>query len=176
MIRVFPVVCALALAGLAACSGALPDVEALAEPEVSRFTEVAPPGAAPGTCWGKHVTPAIIETVTHQVLMQPAEVQTDGTVLRPAIYKTETRQQIVRERKETWFETPCQQDMTPEFVASVQRALAARGMYRGAVTGEMDNRTRAAIRRFQKPQGLDSGILSLAAARKLGLVAVQVEG
>ncbi|MCU9839994.1 peptidoglycan-binding protein [Ruegeria sp. WL0004] len=176
MIRVFPAVCALALAGLSACGGALRYIEAGAAPEVSRSPAGAPPGAAPGTCWGKHVTPAIIETVTHQVLMQPAEVQTDGTVLRPAIYKTETRQQIVRERKETWFETPCQQDMTPEFVASVQRALAARGMYRGAVTGEMDNRTRAAIRRFQKPQGLDSGILSLAAARNLGLVAVQVEG
>ncbi|SDC32564.1 peptidoglycan-binding domain-containing protein [Ruegeria marina] len=176
MIRVFRVACAFALAGLAACSGALPDVEALAEPEVSRFTAVAPPGAAPGTCWGKHVTPAVIETVTHQVLMQPAEVHSDGRVLRPAIYKTETRQAIVRERKETWFETPCQQDMTPDFIASVQRALAARGMYRGSVSGEMDSRTRAAIRRYQKPQGLDSGILSLAAARKLGLVSVRVEG
>lgn len=34
-------------------------------------------------------------------------------------------------------------------------------------------RTRAAVRRYQKPQGLDSGILSLAAARKLGLVALE---
>jgi peptidoglycan hydrolase-like protein with peptidoglycan-binding domain len=39
----------------------------------------------------------------------------------------------------------------------------------------MDNRTRAAVRRFQKPQGLDSGILSLAAARKLGLVAIKLD-
>ncbi|MCE8546856.1 peptidoglycan-binding protein [Ruegeria pomeroyi] len=165
--------CALAFLGLSACNAGLPDVDALREPEVSRFTAEAPPGAAPGTCWGKQVTPAIIETVTHQVMLQPAEVQSDGSVLRPAVYKTETRQEIVRERKETWFETLCAEEMTPEFIASVQRALAVRGLYRGAPSGEMDARTRAAVRRYQKPQGLDSGILSRAAARELGLVAVE---
>jgi len=35
----------------------------------------------------------------------------------------------------------------------------------------MTKRTRHAIRAFQKPQGLDSAILSKAAARQLGLVA-----
>lgn len=164
--------CALALVGLSGCDAGLPDVDALREPEVSRFTAEAPPGAAPGTCWGKQVTPAIIETVTHQVMLQPAEIQSDGSVLQPAVYKTETRQEIVRERKETWFETLCAQELTPDFVASVQRALAARGFYRGAPSGEMDARTRAAVRRYQEPQGLDSGILSRAAARDLGLVAV----
>lgn len=176
-----PFLGAVALAGVAACAPSaadlkgLGDLGALGEPEVTRMTQVAPPGAAPGTCWGKHVTPAIIETVTHQVLMQPAQVLVDGTVTQPAIYKTETLQQIVRERREIWFQTPCDDLMTPEFVASVQRALAARGLYRGAPSGEMDARTRAAVRRFQEPQGLDSGILSLAAARQLGLVAVDLE-
>ncbi|MCE8007928.1 MAG: hypothetical protein HEP69_13120 [Aestuariivita sp.] len=108
-------------------------------------------------------------------MLQPAEVSTDGTVLQPAIYKTETRQAIVRERKETWFQTPCPTDMTPEFIRSVQRALAARDVYSGAISGEMDARTRAAVRRFQKPQGLDSGILSLAAARQLGLAEIRPE-
>jgi peptidoglycan hydrolase-like protein with peptidoglycan-binding domain len=63
--------------------------------------------------------------------------------------------------------------MTPEFVASVQRALKVRALYRGPISGQMDSRTRAAIRAFQAPDGLDSGILSLDAARKLGLVAVE---
>ncbi|WP_317055187.1 peptidoglycan-binding domain-containing protein [Roseovarius rhodophyticola] len=111
--------------------------------------------------------------MTQQILLQPAEILDDGTVARPAIYKTETRQQIVQERKETWFETPCASDLTPEFTASVQRALKARGVYRGPITSVMDARTRAAVRAYQKPQGLESGILSLAAARQLGLVAVE---
>ncbi len=160
---------------VSACVDNLPDLDALNEPEVSRLSQVAPPGAEPGTCWGKHVTPAVIETVTLQVMMQPAEVLADGTVRQPAIFKTETQQQIVQERKEIWFQTPCQEQMTPEFVSSVQRALAARYLYRGPVNGEMDARTRAAVRKYQKPEGLDSGILSLAAARKLGLVAVKLD-
>lgn len=155
---------------VAACTeSVLPDLDALNEPGVTRLRQERPPGAAPGTCWGKQVIPAIIETVTHQVMLQPAEVLSDGTVLSPAIFKTETTQEIVRERKETWFQTPCDATMTPAFIASLQRALKVRSLYRGAVTGEMDARTRAAVRRYQQPLGLDSGILSLAAARKLGL-------
>ena len=164
---------ATALSVLTACSSSTPNFGALGEPQVTRLSQVAPPGAEPGTCWGKNVTPAIIETVTNQVMLQPAQVMSDGSVTQPAIYKTETRQEIVRERRETWFLTPCEADMTPEFIASVQRALAARGLYRGDVSGEMNGATRAAVRRYQKPQGLDSGILSMAAARKLGLVAVE---
>jgi len=158
---------------IAACGAPLPGA---GEPDVVQTLAQAPPGAAPGTCWGKITTPAIIETVTDQILLQPAEVLDDGTVVAPAVYKTETRQAIVQERRITWFETPCAADLTPEFVSSLQRALKVRGHFRGAVSGEMDARTRAAVRRYQEPQGLDSGILSLAAARKLGLVAVVLPG
>lgn len=159
-----------ALSLMAACNSTLPGT---AEPEVVQSIAQAPPGAAPGSCWGKDVSPAVIETVTEQVLLQPAELHVDGTVVQPAIYKTETRQAIVKERRETWFEAPCEDVLTPEFIAAVQRALNARALYRGPINGQMDGRTRAAVRRYQKPQGLDSGILSLAAARQLGLVAVK---
>ena len=157
-----------------ALMGCVPSVDELSEPNVVQTLAPAPPGAAPGTCWGKIETPAVIETVTEQILVQPAEVLVDGTVVSPAAYKTVTRQAIVQERQVTWFETPCAAALTPEFVASLQRALQARGHYRGAITGVMDARTRAAVRRYQAPEGLDSGILSLAAARRLGLVAIEI--
>ncbi|WP_319826389.1 peptidoglycan-binding domain-containing protein [Thalassovita sp.] len=172
MIR-FPVPAVLAILGVAACTTALPVPDLTGEPQVTRSYEQAPPGAAPGTCWGRHTTPAIVETVTEQIMLQPAQIRSDGTVEQPAIYKTETQQRIVRERRDTWFETPCADALTPDFVASVQRALAARGLYHGKPSGQMDSRTRAAIRKYQKPEGLDSGILSTAAARKLGLIAVE---
>lgn len=165
----------LALAGLLGCVKPLPtpDIAALSEPGVVRATTTSgPPGAEPGTCWGRDVSPAIVETVTEQIMLQPAEVLGDGTVINPAAYKTETRQMIVRERRETWFRTPCDEDLPIDFTATLQRALQARGHYRGPITGEMDARTRAAIRRYQAPQGLDSAILSLQAAQTLGLVAV----
>ncbi|MDQ2094830.1 peptidoglycan-binding domain-containing protein [Rhodalgimonas zhirmunskyi] len=145
------------------------------EPALMQTHAAPPPGAAPGSCWGKDVTPAVVETVTERVLLQPAQVLDDGTVVSEPIYKLETRQAIVKERRELWFETPCERQLTPDFIASLQRALAARGFYTGPVTGEMDARTRRAIRSYQAPQGLDSGIVSLAAARKLGLVAVPRE-
>jgi len=132
----------------------------------------APPGAAPGTCWGKTVTPAVVETVTRKVQLQPAQISSDGRVQAPPIYKSETSQVVVDPRRETWYEIICDADITPDFIASVQRALEARGYYRGAATGIMDARTRSAIGRYQQAEGLDSKTLSIAAARKLGLITV----
>ena len=132
----------------------------------------APPGAAPGTCWGKTVSPAVVETVTRKVQLQPAQISSDGRVQAPPIYKSETRQEVVQPRRESWYEIICDADVTPDFIASVQRALEARGFYRGPITGEMDMRTRAAIGRYQASEGLESKALSIAAARKLGLIAV----
>ncbi len=92
------------------------------------------------------------------------------------VFKLQTRQAIVRERKELFFEIPCKEVLTPEFIASVQRALKARGAYDGSISGEMDPRTRRALRRFQAADGLNSSILSLQTARKLGLIAVPRDG
>ncbi len=128
-----------------------------------------------GRCYARDVSPAVIETVTEQVLVQPTELSSDGRVLSPAIYRSEKRQRIIRPRRELWFEIPCEKDLTPDFVASLQRALAARGFYHGPITGEVDARTRRAVRAYQRQFGLDSAVLSMAAARKLGLVAVGPE-
>ena len=64
--------------------------------------------------------------------------------------------------------------MTVDFIASLQRALKARGLYLLPLTGQMDMPTRAALRRFQADRGLDSDRLSLRAARELGLVTTEV--
>lgn len=162
--------------GLAGCMSTLPVPHLGTEPEVTRLVSGTPPGAPAGSCWGKRIQPGVYETVTEQIMLQPAEVLADGTVLSPAIYKTETRQAVVKERREIWFETPCPAQMTPDFIATLQRALQVRSLYRGPITGEMDKRTRAAVRKYQQPEGLDSGILSLASARRLGLVAVSRDG
>lgn len=132
-----------------------------------------PPNANADACHAREWTPAVIETVTEQILLQPASVDVSGTVLYPAVYKTETRQKIVKERRELWFETPCPELLTPEFIASLQRALTARGFYIGPITGRLGPPTRWSIRRYQKEQGLDSATLSVAAARQLGLVSYQ---
>ncbi|SFE25589.1 Putative peptidoglycan binding domain-containing protein [Sulfitobacter brevis] len=142
------------------------------EPGVYEPTRNGPHGAAEGSCWGKTVSPAVIESVTEQVQISPAKVNADGTIAKPPVYNTETRQQIVRQRVENWFETPCNEVLTVEFVETLQRALQARGLYAGAVNGEMDAATRAAVQKLQRSDGPDSGVLSLETARELGLIAV----
>lgn len=133
---------------------------------------LAPPGAPAGTCWHRNTSPAVIETVTDQILVTAAQVDANGQIIKPAEFRTITRQDIVQPRRDTWLETPCPEDMSPEFVASLQRALAARRYYRGTPTGQIDRATRLAIRRYQKKSGLDSSTLSLESARKLGLIAI----
>ncbi|MBU2992875.1 peptidoglycan-binding domain-containing protein [Octadecabacter sp. 1_MG-2023] len=126
-----------------------------------------------GTCFARDTTPAVIETVTEQIMVQPAVVRSDGSVEQPAAFRTVTRQRILRERREVEFETPCGHVQTPEFIASVQRALVARGYYRGTITGAIDTRTVSAIERFQTDQNdVHTGVLTLKTARSLGLVAL----
>lgn len=169
--------CLLTATALAGCSDAIrPDaVSRLLEPAPIEISANGPPDSEPGSCWGREQIPAVIETETHQIMLQPSQINTAGALLEPPIYKTETRQRIVRERRELWFETICPAEISPQFVASVQRALAARDLYSGPINGEMTSRTRAGIRRFQQTQGLDSAVLSVAAAQQMGLIAVSRE-
>ncbi|MBY6057289.1 peptidoglycan-binding protein [Leisingera daeponensis] len=167
--RLAPALLLAALAALPAC--VQPPPGGPGSP-LSREGRYAPPGAPPDTCWSRHTSPAVIETVTSQVLDAPAQLDASGRVVRPAAFRTETRQHIVTPRQEHWIEIPCPAMMTPDFIRTIQRALAARGLYRGPVHGQMDAATRKAVQRYQAPLGLDSGTLTLASARKLGLVAV----
>lgn len=137
---------------------------------VPKGNGLAPPGAPAGTCWGQITTPAVVETVTQRVLVKPAKTNPDGSIAELPVYRNEDRQQIVTPRGIDWFETPCPPAFTIEFVSNLQRALAVRGQYTGPITGNMDAPTRAAVRAVQRAEGLDSDILSIAAARRLGLV------
>lgn len=168
--KFFPLMVAGAL-GLAACAPfPSPEVARLLDRDGTIVTRgEGPEDARADACYAQDVTPAVIETITEQVIVQPPQIGDDGTVREPAIFRTVTNQSIVQERHDLWFETPCEADTDPVFIATLQRALAARGIYRGADTGVMDIRTRRAIREYQRPQGLNSSVLSLAAARLLGL-------
>lgn len=126
-----------------------------------------PEGAAPGTCWAKQIKPAVVQTTRTQSILSGENGE--------SIYQTETSQSIIEERQEVWFEVPCRRVMTEEFIKALQRALKARGQYQGPITGVMDERTAKGVRLFQAPMGIDSHILSMAAAQQLGLIAFRFE-
>ena len=115
-------------------------------------------------CWASDETPAIIETVTRQIVEAASPDRDAG-------FRTETVQEIVQPREQIWFRTPCDAALTPEVLTTLQRALAARGFFSGPQTGTLDRGTRDAVRAYQLPRGLNSDRLSLAAARDLGVVA-----
>lgn len=127
---------------------------------------------ASGRCIGRAITPAVIETVTAQELDQPAVLGPDGAVLQPARYRSVIRQNITRDRQEVLFETICPPAFTPEFVATLQRALTTRGYYAGPITGVLDTATGRAVQDYQRLIGPDSPLLSIGAARALGIVSL----
>jgi hypothetical protein len=162
---------AVLISALAACQPG--KVQAPAKAELAdalvRLDGPGPPPAGPGECWASSVTPAVIETITEQILVSEAVLDDAGRTITPAIYETKTHQRMVNDREEVWFRAPCPEDMTAQFVATLQRALKARGLYALPVTGVADAATAESVRRFQAGLGLDSPILSLAAARALGI-------
>lgn len=157
---------AMALFALSACSDSGRDTGAS---EVSRLQQTAPTDAEPDTCWGQDVTPAVIETVTSQVLVDQDETVSEDSL---AVYELESEHVIIKERSDYWFQTPCPEVMDAEFISSLQRALAAREIYQGPITGKLGPATQSAIRQFQKERGMASTQLSLDAAQALGLVAI----
>ncbi len=154
---------------LAACQGIVVDapMRARLSDEVLRRT---PPQEAPGVCWASDISPAIIETETVQEQVAPEVRDAEGRIVTAAIFRSTTRQRMVQDREQVWFRAPCPEEMTVEFIATLQRALKARGLYLRPLTGVMDAPTEAAIRQFQAERGLDSPTLSLAAAQELGII------
>jgi hypothetical protein len=152
MTRIF-LLASLALTGCANLTG--PDVTRFMEPDVIATRDAAPATAVAGTCWAELQNTPVITSVTAQILTQSA----------PRSKPSPT----IDDGKAVWFERPCDREMTPYFIENLQRALQVRGLYRREITGEMDTATRFAVRLYQQPLGLDSGVLSMAASRSLGL-------
>lgn len=128
-----------------------------------------PPRGPDGACWAAEHMPAVYETVTEQTLVSPEVRDGQGNLLRPASYHSVSKLSQISAARDIWFRAPCPQDMTLSFIATLQRALKARGYYLAEVTGSLDAETAEALRRYQAEHGLDSAQLSLAAAKDLGL-------
>jgi hypothetical protein len=167
----------LVLAGaLGACDVAPPSVEG---PD-TRFRleqdlRTRPPAEGDARCWHEWVQPAVFESVTEQVLVQPPSFDAEGRMIAPAVFRSVTQQREVRPRRQVWYRIPCPAELIEGpavFTASLQRALKARGFYGGEVNGLADAATREAVLRFQRRFGLESDVLSYSAAQALGLIAL----
>ncbi|MFZ1469874.1 MAG: peptidoglycan-binding domain-containing protein [Paracoccaceae bacterium] len=172
-----PFLATLFALALGACVGpSMPDAPARGDfaSELVVLKDQGPPKGPKGACWQADIRPAVIETVTEQVMITPEKTAPDGSAI-PAVFGSETSQRIVADRDTVWFRAPCAAEMTSDFIATLQRALKARGLYLLALTGVLDAPTRDAVRRYQRPRGIDSDHLSLAAARDLGIINIDLD-
>ncbi len=158
--------------GLSACSGGV-------EPPVDIAADQAPVislGAietdAAGRCFARMAGPTETQIVTELVEVQPAIKDRNGVVTTPAIFRNVTGPKTVRVGEGQRFETVCPQIYTPEFVATLQRALIVRRAYAGEVTGLMDEATSLSLQQFQRGMNIDSPLLAITVARDIGIVAV----
>lgn len=162
---------------LAACGNPIPvdapEPENLTGEAVARTSNL-PPSDPIGACWGHDTIPAVIETVTETVQDQPELRDKTGAVIRPASYRSVSRQRMVHDRERAWIRTPCYDQLTPDTIITLQRALRARGYFLAELSGELDTETLEAIRRYQADHGLDTRVLSLKAAQALGLVTTDI--
>ena len=124
-------------------------------------------GDEDGRCYGNDVTPARTETITRQEQV--------GFGVEGPVYETVTRQMITTERAEVSFEIVCPRDLSPEFIATLQRALAARGYYGGPIHGQIDAATTNGLKAYQAQRGLNTALLDLKTAKSLGLVPLTAE-
>jgi len=165
----------LASLSLVACASIpvpAPSSEDLTREAIRRTSALGPPDTGAVACWGHDTIPALIETVTDTRLDKPELRDATGQVIRPASYASTAHQRMIHDRQEVYIRTPCYNQLTPDTIVTLQRALKARGYYLQALTGVLDPATLLAIRHYQADHGLDTPVLSLKAAENLGLVSV----
>jgi hypothetical protein len=105
-------------------------------------------------------------------LIQSEKRNTTGHLVSPAQYEITRTQTIIKPRSVTKIDAVCPEDMTPEFITSLQRAFQARELFSSTLTASMDMSTRRAILNFQTVRGVSSETVTKATAQALGLVVI----
>lgn len=142
------------------------------DPQAALFSFGEIETAADGRCFGNTRGTDSFETVVNQVEVLPENRTASGTLINPAIMRNEATRIRVPSEETVRFETICPPRYTEPFVLSLQRALAARGAYNGAINGQLDAETSRAIQLFQLTRGINSALLATATAQELGLIVV----
>ena len=123
-------------------------------------------------CYFEKITPAEISTQVEPRLVQSEKRNTTGHLVSPAQYEITRTQTIIKPLSVTKIDAVCPEDMTPEFITSLQRAFQARELFSSTLTASMDMSTRRAILNFQTVRGVSSETVTKATAQALGLLVI----
>jgi len=110
--------------------------------------------------------PAVYKTVQIREMVEPATVQRK---VIPETYQNITKRVKVSDSELRWQESVCKQSMNQVKRSGVQSALKEAGFNPGPIDGIFGWRTRAALERYQRSNGLSSGALTKETLASLGL-------
>lgn len=153
----FLIIGTLCITGLSACNTTAVD-------EIARRSS--------DQCYFEKITPAEISTQVEPRLVQSEKRNTTGHLVSPAQYEITRTQTIIKPRSVTKIDAVCLEDMTPEFITSLQRAFQARELFSSTLTASMDMSTRRAILNFQTVRGVSSETVTKATAQALGFLVI----
>ena len=107
----------------------------------------------------------------YHTIIKPAVRQLGKTysVNNQGVPQTQLTNEIINAPEKTRFRTPCPEQMTSEFILTLQNALKSTGYFPYRITGSMDVETKRAIKLYQKQRALDSDIVSWKTLESLGI-------
>jgi hypothetical protein len=115
----------------------------------------------------EEMIPAEYKTVTRTVLKAAPEV---SSVDIPAEYATVTKTVLVKKGGYTeWREVLCESEVTTAKIIEIQRALQAKGYDPGPIDNILGSKTRAALTKFQRDNGLAVGRITRETLKALGV-------
>lgn len=161
------------ITGVPSCTPSAPSVDA-SQPDIEQ-SDLSVTAALIGqdrldqACWETAILPAEYEQNPEASSSQITKDHIDSA---PVSDRKSAEQKIIKPQEEVRYRSLCADQKTPEFLSSLQRALAVRDYYQGPITGKLDTPTQAAIKRYQEAKGSRLPTITLETARELGLIAI----
>ena len=112
------------------------------------------------------VVPAKYKVIKVKELVSEAKVKRST---QPEEYRSVQKRVQVSDAEIKWQPVACQASMTKVNISSVQKSLKQAGINPGPIDGIMGKRTKSALHKFQKKNGLTHGALTKETLSALGL-------
>jgi hypothetical protein len=110
--------------------------------------------------------PAKYKTIKiSKLVVQP----TQKTISSPAQYQTVTKRVKVSEEHMEWVPILCEINFNLDLISELQRKLQAAGYNPGTIDGVYGGATKAAVRAFQRKNGMPTGQLTIETLKALGV-------
>lgn len=129
---------------------------------------------------GSYTKQIVAKTATTKTIELPAKYKTikvrklvtqpsQKTVAIPAQYQTVTKRVKVSDEHMEWVPILCETNFNMDLIVELQRKLQKAGFNTGDIDGVFGGQTKAAVRAFQRKNGMPTGQLTIETLKALGV-------